>query len=156
MSTLNRDIQLLDLARNNLTILRRQEFWRKNYRNLQKLFLNSNQLARVHEAAFFKLTGLIELDLSENLLSRFDEQFESREEEVEEEASFRDEKHSEEHQETSRNEGSPEERSNKSAKSFLHHLVQLRQLNLNSNQFTSLGENCFSPLSQLRQLFLSR
>lgn len=133
MQTLNRDIQLLNLASNNISRLGPEEFSLKKFRNLQKLYLNSNQLTRIHPAAFFKLTGLIELDLSENTLARLgEEQLQT----------------------------SPDNETNQTArrqdKTFLDHLNQLRVLNLNSNELSSLGRFTFGSLGQLRQLFLSR
>lgn len=148
MSTLNRDIQLLNLAHNNLTTLRRREFSRKKYRNLQKLYLNTNQLHRIDSEAFFRLTGLIELDLSENLISRFDDQLDfdpEQRQEFQEDDSKSEEKLRAE----------TWDKGTKVARSFISHLTQLRQLNLNSNQLTCLSAFAFSPLRQLRQLLLS-
>lgn len=139
LATLNRDLQQLNLSSNNLTSLGRDEFLRKKFSNLQKIFLNSNQIARIHSSAFYKLIGLIELDLSENFISKLEDQ-----------------------EEDLRGEGSSWTGSDKGpraklkSKTFLQHLGPLRQLNLTSNLLQQLEAFSFSPLTQLRQLDLSR
>lgn len=126
MPTLNRDIQQLNLASNNLTSLEAQAFHKRKFRNLQKLFINRNQLGQISGQAFYKLTGLIELDLSENLLAELADS------------------------NSSSYSGSSE------VDTFLRDLNQLRQLSLASNKLTRLEAFAFRSLIQLRQLDLSR
>lgn len=68
MPTLARDIQSLNLSNNLISELGDAELSEKKFRNLQRLYLSANQLFQIHPNAFFKLTGLIELDLSYNQL----------------------------------------------------------------------------------------
>lgn len=149
MPTLNRDIQQLNLASNNLTSLEEAEFYRKKFRNLQKLYLNTNQLLRIHSNAFHKLTGLIELDLSENLISSLKSKFQvSPKPEQDLQSSQWNLVTKPEHR---------LDKSNLAESSFLNSdLSQLRHLNLASNQLIKLENFAFSQLGQLRQLILSR
>lgn len=167
MQTLNRDIQLLNLASNNISILKRNEFSRKKFRNLQKLYLNTNQLMHVDSDAFFKLTGLVELDVSENLISRFDESLPEPGDADKQQApdgSADDDEPEPRGATTSpgSQDSSAAARANKtqpisgSKRNFLRHLVQLRVLNMNLNQLVRLEAFTFAPLVQLRQLFLSK
>lgn len=148
MPTLNRDIQQLNLASNVITELKNDEFSRKKFRNLQKIYLNSNRLTKIDSNAFYKLTGLIELDLSENSISSLDNEASDKAGDnldVEESFNIEDER-------TTKNKSFIIKRTN----SFLEDLVQLRQLNLTSNKLSRIGRFTFSPLTQLRQLYLSR
>lgn len=158
IKTLNRDVQQLNLASNNITTLRRAEFARKQFKNLQKIYLTSNQLQHVDFGAFRKLTGLVELDLSENLIERFDESLEMKvgglagddeEQEDEEEA---------EEAQVQANQSARQKKSSRklATRTFLGALRSVRQLNLNSNQLTRIEKFAFSPLGQLRQLSLSK
>lgn len=184
MVTLNRDIQQLNLVRNNITSLSAGEFYKKKFRNLQKIYLNSNQLSTIHSSAFYKLTGLIELDLSENYLTNLSQidndnnkhqftvdelmmrkSYKKQEEEEENEEVENDEKVASNNykslQSTTKRKQSELminiiNANNNRSDSFLQDLSQLRQLNLASNQLSRLEEFIFSPLIQLRQLYLSR
>lgn len=168
MPTLNRDIQQLNLASNNITSLGRNEFYEKKFRNLQKINLSANQLLKIHRRAFYKLTGLVELDFSENLISRFDydQVFDSISENEELPAARRD-KAAAEVVDRRPNErrlasiGGPrqadaDDESSQNSSTFLQDLTQLRVLNLASNQLIALEKFTFSPLAQLRQLYLSK
>lgn len=146
MPTLNRDLQMLNLTRNKILVLTSEEFNRKKWRNLQKIYLNSNKIKRIDNRAFHKLTGLVELDLSDNQLARLEDQIDQQEAELLQ-ASL-----SEPAIETSlkiasrgRNRGT-----------FLSELTQLRILDLSGNNITKLDDFSFSALNQLRQLHLSR
>lgn len=191
MPTLNRDIQQLNLASNNISSLGPAEFYRKKFTNLQKIYLAANQLSRVHSSAFHKLTGLIELDLSENLLASLASGAEDSDSDGDglaapvdyqrqpEGASAREARGLAANTELAEEEGAAEEEEDdgettrtiaskksqrifKSAfggqlgQTFLRDLSQLRQLNLASNQLKRIEEFTFSPLTQLRQLILSR
>lgn len=168
MPTLNRDIQQLNLASNNITTLGRNEFYRKKFRNLQKINLSANQLLQIDRRAFYKLTGLVELDLSENLISSFDyyQVFDSISENEEPSAAHRDRAAAEVGDREpferrlasiggSRQAGADDD-SSQNGSTFLQDLTQLRVLNLASNQLITLERFTFSSLAQLRQLYLSR
>lgn len=150
MQTLNRDIQQLNLSTNNITQLESGEFFKKKYRNLQKIFINDNQIASIDSDAFDKLTGLIELDLSENQLHNNDRTG----------VRHRTESHANDEQDNHNMEdyevGFKDDNTNQDKLSFLRHLTQLRQLNLASNHLSRLDKFTFSQLTQLRQLSLSR
>lgn len=147
MPTLTRDIQSLNLTSNNIVILRRAEFYRKKFRNLQKIYLAANKLLRIDQNAFYKLTGLVELDLSENLLAQLDG--EQLDESYSTSGLFSED--FDDIQELSVNTPTATTRLG-----FLHDLSQLRLLNLASNQLTSLSASVFVSQTQLRQLILSR
>lgn len=179
MPTLNRDIQQLNLAQNVIVELKSEEFSGKKFRNLQKIYLNSNQIRQIDLKAFYKLTGLIELDLSDNLISKLtddDQLITSKADHVKDDESdtnlikgldsLKDTK-MENRTLSSSSSSSFEHQQQMTAmskrryklfkrKSFLQDLTQLRQLNLTSNQLTEIGQFVFSPMTQLRQLFLSR
>lgn len=154
-STLNRDIQFLYLSGNNLTKLNEQEFDRKNFRNLQKLFLNSNELVQIHASAFYKLTGLIELDLSENFLpSIFSSSINSSNHQLEQNEQQKQK------QQTDNEKQIMQKKKLKQNKrrdwNFLKHLTQLRHLNMNANKLTELESGSFIYSSHLRHLSLSK
>lgn len=149
MPTLTRDIQLLNLTANNIISLRRAEFYRKKFRNLQKIHLASNKLLRIDPNAFFKLTGLVELDLSENLLAQLEG--EQLEESYSTSGLFSED--FDDIQELSLNITTS---AGLTRLGFLHDLLQLRLLNLASNQLTHLSALAFVSQTQLRQLILSR
>lgn len=158
MPTLARDIQQLDLSSNSLTSLQESEFLVKKFKNLQKIYMSANQLLRVHPGAFHKLTGLIELDLSENLISDLSSAAAASSSAEEAQAQAEGEAEAEEEEEARSKQMqfvSPRKKKKKKI-TFLSPLAQLRQLNLASNQLTRLGEFAFSPAKQLRQLYLSR
>lgn len=173
MSTLNRDIQQLNLASNNITSLKRNEFYGKKFGNLQKINLNNNKLSQIDSRAFYKLTGLVELDLSENSISRFDDQVidDSISERLELSFAQLDNDESELISKESAQEiGLPivnrlQHRTKATidgrnslnlSSTFLQDLPQLRVLNLASNDLIALAKFTFSPLTQLRQLYLSK
>lgn len=152
MLTLNRDIQQLNLTANNISSLREEEFHRKKFRNLQKVYLGANKISRVHSRAFYMLTGLIELDLSQNFIVSL--QVDDSEGEQQDSivvASSREEQLGANNKTQVAN-----SKSSRPKGSFLEHLAALRQLNLASNQLTSVEAGAFVQLSQLRQLILSR
>lgn len=152
MPTLNRDIQALNLSYNQIVRLGRMEFLRKKFRNLQKIQLNSNGLESIEPSAFYKLTGLIELDLSDNSLSSLQDSGLSSP------SHFGDLEDLE--PATTSNKTKIQDNNNnknQNAESFLNqNLAQLRQLNLEANRLRRIEEFAFSPLMQLRQLYLSR
>lgn len=61
--------QVLNFTGNNLQYLMSERFYKMGLINLQKIFLPRNQLSRIHERAFRGLSNLVELDLSENMLT---------------------------------------------------------------------------------------
>lgn len=61
--------QVLDLNTNNFQILPSKAFQERGLINLQKLFLPKCKLGAIAEDAFVQLTNLVELDLSDNLLT---------------------------------------------------------------------------------------
>lgn len=155
-STLDRDIQLLNLSSNLIEQIEAQEFYERKFSNLQKLFLASNQIEHIDPSAFHKLIGLIELDLSQNFLHSLEPQ----------RAAFK-RRRQDENQVVSDNQEDDEEaqrgyheepgaRRGKNKETFLRHLSKLRHLNLNSNRLRRINEFTFSPLPQLRQLYLSK
>lgn len=155
MATLNRDIQALNMSSNELTHLSSHEFAQKKFRNLQKLQLDHNKLVSIEPGAFFKLTGLIELDLSDNLLERLEA---SKAETTTATVPENDEERAK-HSEISKTSSSKTNQTRVNALatgSFLQDLAQLRQLNLNSNKLRRLAGFAFSLVAQLRQLYLSR
>lgn len=177
MQTLQRDIQLLNLSSNQIGQLDEMEFYEKKFGNLQKLYLNANQLRHIHTSAFYKLTGLIELDLSDNLLTSFRWAPPDRDDgtKLAPVASTRQAANdSDEDEQATRRSGDKLTSSFKprttstevqtvariktrvKTKTFLQDLSQLRQLNLNSNRLKRIGPFTFSPLVQLRQLYLSK
>lgn len=151
MPTLNRDIQQLNLASNSISRLKRAEFYRKKFRNLQKIYLNANQILHIDSSAFYKLTGLVELDLSENLISKFDEQ-QMNENDSSEDLRLEDFEDLKNKSSKLAEQTSGSER----AKTFLQDLSQLRHLNLASNQLERIEKFTFAPLTQLTKLTLSR
>lgn len=160
MPTLNRDIQQLNLASNNISNLSGSEFFKKKFRNLQKIYLNTNQLRKIDSSAFYKLTGLVELDLSENMISGFDDKLivegnHNATDSVDSLAVVIDQRTSTNHRQVV---GAGRRREGRihGVRTFLQDLTQLRQLNLASNRLTRLDEFTFSPLTQLHQLYLSR
>lgn len=66
---LDSTIQILDLRRNNLKILPHDAFLDTGLVNLQKVWLNNCKLKYIIDGAFRHLANLIELDLSENVLT---------------------------------------------------------------------------------------
>lgn len=61
--------QVLDMSGNNLQILPRDTFIRIGLVNLQRVYLRSCKLGQIDGDAFNGLTNLVELDLSNNLLT---------------------------------------------------------------------------------------
>lgn len=61
--------QVLDMTGSNLQVLPGATFKRAELLNLQKLFLRKCRLGQIDDKAFEGLTNLIELDLSDNLLT---------------------------------------------------------------------------------------
>lgn len=62
--------QVLNLNKNNFQILPSKVFQERGLINLQKVFLAECKLGVIADDAFTQLTNLIELDLSENLLTQ--------------------------------------------------------------------------------------
>lgn len=172
MSTLNRDIQQLNLESNSITEITSAEFSKKKFKNLQKIKLNSNRISHIDLEAFSKLTGLIELDLSENLISSLNKirDFHTSNDEEPTADDIDDEGDNNNPSFLNGTKGGQfilseqqqlqkQQRRGKGStygNSFLQDLTQVRILNLTSNQITSIEEYTFSPLTQLRQLYLSR
>lgn len=63
------ETQVLDVTGNNLQILFSDMFVRADLLNLQKLYLRSCKIGQIEDRAFHRLTNLVELDLSHNLLT---------------------------------------------------------------------------------------
>lgn len=61
--------QVLNFTGNNLQHLMSERFLKMDLINLQKIYLSRNQLVRIHDKAFRGLSNLVELDLSENMLT---------------------------------------------------------------------------------------
>jgi Leucine-rich repeat (LRR) protein len=178
MATLNRDVQALNLSSNQIGRLAAGEFAQKKFRNLQKLHISHNKLVSIEPGAFFKLTGLVELDLSDNLLERLEApalggaantKTASTTETAPATAGAGSSSSSptvSEHEKRDDNHVGRTNKTNRAggggasvvaaSRSFLQDLGQLRQLNLNSNKLKRIGEFAFSSLARLRQLYLSR
>lgn len=62
--------QVLNFSGNSLTILQSERFMKMDLTNLQKIYLARNQIFKIHDRAFQGLTNLVELDLSENVISQ--------------------------------------------------------------------------------------
>lgn len=121
------------------------EFAQKKFKNLQKIQLDHNKLQTIEPGAFHKLTGLIELDLSDNQLEQLELEFGGQALAV-----------SRVVQSITPNANPTSQPWDGAPKSFLQDLVQLRHLNMNSNRLKRIGSLAFSPTVQLRQLYLSR
>lgn len=63
------DTQILNFTGNNLQYLMSERFYKMDLINLQKIYLSRNQLTRIHDKAFRGLSNLVDLDLSENMLT---------------------------------------------------------------------------------------
>lgn len=61
--------QVLDFSGNNLQTLPRERFQRMELINLQRIYLSRCRIAAIDDRAFKGLTNLVELDLSDNLLT---------------------------------------------------------------------------------------
>lgn len=61
--------QVLNFSHNALSVLQSERFQKMELINLQKIYLSHNQLIRINGRAFRGLSNLVELDLSENLLT---------------------------------------------------------------------------------------
>ncbi len=68
-SQIDIETQVLDLSGNNIQVLPREVFARDGLINLQKLRLSRCRIGQIDPSAFRGLTNLVELDLSENLLT---------------------------------------------------------------------------------------
>ncbi|XP_046394737.1 uncharacterized protein LOC124162295 [Ischnura elegans] len=68
-ATLNADIQVLDLAGNDVPILPRDAFRSVGLLNLQRVFARGAGIREVHRDAFRDLTILVEVDLSDNRIT---------------------------------------------------------------------------------------
>lgn len=58
------------MTNNRLDHLTKWIFFNANFTNVQKIFLANNQLESIEEGAFYRLIGLVELDVSANLLQK--------------------------------------------------------------------------------------
>lgn len=63
------DTQVLDISSNTLQLLHRRLFQRLGLVNLQRVYLSRCRLGHLDELAFQGLTNLVELDLSDNMLT---------------------------------------------------------------------------------------
>lgn len=70
MDQQQKDIQSLNMTNNRIQQLERGIFYNINFTNIQKIYLANNQLEHIEEGAFYRLIGLVELDVSSNLLRR--------------------------------------------------------------------------------------
>lgn len=61
--------QVLNLSRNNLVIIKHDEFSKADLLNLQKVYISQCRLKSLERYAFRKLINLVELDLSHNSLN---------------------------------------------------------------------------------------
>lgn len=150
----------MDLSENNITHLSEAEFYTKKFQNLQKIYLNSNQIDRIAPNAFHKLTGLIELDLSSNFLVDLHERaLVSQMISSLDGDTSKSSKQSKNDNNNKRNKTGNEQEASVTTRrlksTFLYELTQLRQLNLASNQLGKLDAFTFIRMGQLRQLFLS-
>lgn len=68
-SNIDPQTQVLDLSGSNFQTLPREAFMRANLLNLQKVYLASCKIGHINESALHGLTNLVELDLSDNLLT---------------------------------------------------------------------------------------
>lgn len=65
----SKNLQVLDLSKNNFQTLPSKVFQERGLINLQKIFLSECKLGRLSPDTFFQLNNLVELDLSVNLLT---------------------------------------------------------------------------------------
>ncbi|OQR68433.1 leucine-rich repeat and fibronectin type-III domain-containing protein 5-like [Tropilaelaps mercedesae] len=68
-SGLSSEVQVINLERNNFQTLPTRIFQERGLTNLQKIYLQHCRLGRVAEDSLHQLTNLVELDLSDNLLT---------------------------------------------------------------------------------------
>lgn len=61
--------QVLNFTHNKLAILQSERFQKMDLINLQKIYLSNNELIRINDRAFRGLSNLVELDLSDNMLT---------------------------------------------------------------------------------------
>lgn len=68
-SGIDKETQVLDISGNDLQILHRETFQRSGLMDLQKMYMRSCRLGQIDKNAFRGLSNLIEIDLSDNLLT---------------------------------------------------------------------------------------
>lgn len=68
-SNIDTETQVLDMCGNDLQILHRDTFQRSPLINLQKMYMRSCRLGQIDKNAFRGLSNLVEIDLSDNLLT---------------------------------------------------------------------------------------
>lgn len=61
--------QVLEFSRNNLGTLQKELFLKLDLINLQRIYLSDCGIINIHDRAFVGLTNLVELDLSNNLIT---------------------------------------------------------------------------------------
>ncbi|GAB6031128.1 LRRCT [Chamberlinius hualienensis] len=65
---LSKGTQVLDISKNNLRQLMKEEFYHAGLVNLQKLYVSECKIRKIDDGAFKHLANLVELDLGDNLL----------------------------------------------------------------------------------------
>lgn len=73
-SGIDSETQVLDISGNDLQILHRETFQRSGLIDLQKMYMRSCRLGQIDKNAFKGLSNLIEIDLSDNLLTHIPSQ----------------------------------------------------------------------------------
>ena len=63
------ETQVLDMSGNKLRILPRDAFQQAGLLNLQRIHIRESHLTQIDPGAFSQLINLVELDLSDNLLT---------------------------------------------------------------------------------------
>lgn len=69
---LSSEVQVIDLFNNSINHLRKDNFLDVNLQNLHKIFMKNCQIQSIHPNAFKGLAVLIELDLSNNLITKLE------------------------------------------------------------------------------------
>lgn len=158
-TSLNSDMQVLDLSGNKIPYLNKEAFKSVGLLNLQRIFLKGSGVHELHSEAFKELTILVEVDLSDNLISTLHKDTFAGNDRLKvlylngnpltelQSAQFPHLPYLKtlemQHCQISR-----------VAKDAFKHLPSLELLNLNGNRLKQISENVFLPVTKLKSLSL--